>query len=223
VAAALVRRGHRVFAPSLTGLGDRRHLCSRDITLATHVEDILGVIESEELSGCILVGHSYGGNVITGVGDRLRERVAHYVYVDAVVPPDEAQSWRWCDFNTAADQALRHHAIATAGAGRALPAPPASVFGIQDAALAARVAGRLSAMPAATYDSPIALSQGGTRGLSRTYVAAVAPVYAPMRAVHERIRAGTGWNYVELPGGHDLMLTEPMRLADELIRCAQRR
>ena len=209
-----------MFAPSLTGLGDRRHLFTPDIALATHVEDILGIIETEELDRCVLVGHSYGGNVITGVGDRLRGRVAHYVYVDAVVPPDDATRWCWSDFNTPADRALRRHAIATAGAGRALLPPPAAVFGITDAALAERVGAKLTPMPAATYDSPIMLTHGGTRGLPRTYVAAIGPAYAPMKAVHDRLRHAQGWHFAELPGGHDLMVTEPLRMAECLLALA---
>ncbi len=79
VADILTARGHRVFAPSLTGVGDRAHLFSKDISLQTHVEDVLSLVESEELSDFVLVGHSYGGFIISGVADTLRERVSHYV------------------------------------------------------------------------------------------------------------------------------------------------
>nr|HMN83378.1 alpha/beta fold hydrolase [Burkholderiaceae bacterium] len=82
VAAGLTAAGCRVFAPSLTGLADRRHLLAADVSLATHVQDIVGLIEVEDLERVVLVGHSYGGNVITGVADRLRERLAHCVYLD---------------------------------------------------------------------------------------------------------------------------------------------
>ena len=101
VADALRARGHRVFAPSLTGLGDRAHLFAKDISLQTHVEDILSLVEAEELSDCILVGHSYGGFVISGVADTLRERVSRYVYLDAIVPPDMSPgaSFSWAGFN----------------------------------------------------------------------------------------------------------------------------
>jgi thioesterase domain-containing protein len=72
VADVLMARGHRVFAPTLTGVGDRAHLFSKDISLQTHVEDILAVVETEELSDFVLVGHSYVGFVISGVADALR-------------------------------------------------------------------------------------------------------------------------------------------------------
>ena len=95
VAGVLQAAGHRVFAPSLTGLADRAHLFGAQVTLATHVEDVVRLIEFERLDGCVLVGHSYAGNVITGVADRLRDRIRHYVYLDAVVPDDAARHWRW--------------------------------------------------------------------------------------------------------------------------------
>jgi pimeloyl-ACP methyl ester carboxylesterase len=211
-----------VFAPSLTGLADRRHLFSADVSLATHVDDIAHLIEIEELDGCVLVGHSYGGNVLTGVGDRLRRRVAHYVYFDAVVPPDDVIEWRWSDANTPAERALREHAIATAGAGRALPPPPAATFGIHDPVLLDRVGRKLTPMPAATYQRAIRLTQGGTRGMCRTYLAAVDPICMPMRAMHERLRQAPGWRFDEVVGGHAAMLTQPQALTKRLLAAALR-
>jgi pimeloyl-ACP methyl ester carboxylesterase len=79
-------RGHRVARPSLTGLGDRVHLASPDIGLATHIEDVVNVILWENLHDVILVGHSYGGVVIAGVADRIPERIRHLVYLDAFLP-----------------------------------------------------------------------------------------------------------------------------------------
>src|SRR5262245_30690572 len=80
--------GHEVFAPTLTGLGERKHLASPEVGLDTHVQDIVGVLESEELDEVILVGHSYGGMVIAGVAERVPERLAQLVYLDAFVPED---------------------------------------------------------------------------------------------------------------------------------------
>jgi len=81
-------RGHELFTPTYTGLGERAHLARPDVGLDTHIADILGVLEMEDLSGVNLVGHSYGGMVATGVADRARERVAKLIYVDAFVPED---------------------------------------------------------------------------------------------------------------------------------------
>src|SRR5579863_4233762 len=88
VAALLRQRGHDVFTPTLTGLGERAHLASPTIDLDTHIEDIISVIRAEELSEIVLCGHSYGGMVVTGVADRIAEKIRSLVYVDALVPKD---------------------------------------------------------------------------------------------------------------------------------------
>jgi pimeloyl-ACP methyl ester carboxylesterase len=80
--------GHAFWTPTYTGLGERRHLAHRDIDLDTHIADLVGVIEDEELSDVVLLAHSYGGMVATGVADRARDRVQRIIYVDAIVPRD---------------------------------------------------------------------------------------------------------------------------------------
>jgi pimeloyl-ACP methyl ester carboxylesterase len=78
--------GHAFFTPSYTGLGERAHLASPSNDLETHIADVLGVIEYEDLHNVVLIGHSYGGMVATGVADRARDRVAQLIYLDAFVP-----------------------------------------------------------------------------------------------------------------------------------------
>jgi pimeloyl-ACP methyl ester carboxylesterase len=80
--------GHKVYRPSLTGQGERFHLASPEIDLGVHIDDVVNVIEFEELEDIILLGHSYGGMVVTGVAERLPERIRHLVYLDAFVPFD---------------------------------------------------------------------------------------------------------------------------------------
>ena len=86
LAPRLRKAGHEVYAPTLTGIGERKHLLSREIGLDTHIQDVIGVIEDEDLSDIVLVGHSYGGMVISGVADRVPEQVASLVSLDAFVP-----------------------------------------------------------------------------------------------------------------------------------------
>ncbi|HWS74395.1 MAG TPA: alpha/beta fold hydrolase, partial [Quisquiliibacterium sp.] len=195
VSERLQAAGHRVFAPSLTGLADRAHLFGAQVGLPTHVEDIVRLIEWEALDGCVLVGHSYAGNVISGVADRLRERVAHYVFLDAVVPPDDAKRWRWADFNDESDRQARMLAIAGAGAGVALPPAPPQALGITDPAQQERVRARLGPMPAGTYLHEIVFERGASTGLRRTYIEVTDPPYAPMRRVYERVRGAPDWQH----------------------------
>jgi pimeloyl-ACP methyl ester carboxylesterase len=86
--------GHDAFTPTLTGLGDRAHLGGMRPNLTTHIEDVANLIEIENLSNVVLCGHSYAGMVITGVADRLTERIAALVYIDALVPEDGDSWWR---------------------------------------------------------------------------------------------------------------------------------
>jgi pimeloyl-ACP methyl ester carboxylesterase len=86
LAPRLRKAGHEVYAPTLTGIGERKHLLNREIDLDTHIQDVIGVIDEEDLSDIVLVGNSYGGMVISGVADRVPEKVASLVYLDAFVP-----------------------------------------------------------------------------------------------------------------------------------------
>ena len=86
LAPRLRKAGQEVYAPTLTGIGARKHLLSREIDLDTHIQDVIGVIDDADLCDIVLVGNSYGGMVITGVADRVPEKVASLVYLDAFVP-----------------------------------------------------------------------------------------------------------------------------------------
>lgn len=219
VARGLTGLGHRVFAPSLTGCADRGHLLSPLVTLGTHVDDVVRLIEFESLDGCVLVGHSYGGNVISGVADRLRERIGHYVFLDAGVPPDDATLWSWSQPHSEATQASRRGQIAGEGRGIFLPPPPAQAFGITDVSQAAWLETRLSPMPAGLYDSVIELKRGASRGLRRTYVAATAPLYETMRSVQQRLRPDPSWTFLEIATCHDMMVTAPAEVVKLLHDC----
>ena len=219
VTRGLAGLGHRVFAPSLTGCADRGHLLSPLVTLGTHVEDVVRLIEFESLDGCVLVGHSYGGNVISGVADRLRERVGPYVFLDAGVPPDDAALWSWSQPHSEATQASRRGQIAGDGRGIFLPPPSAQAFGITEASQAAWLETRLSPMPAGLYDSVIELKRGASRGLRRTYVAATSPVYETMRSVQQRLRPDPSWTFLEIATCHDMMVTAPAEVVKLLHDC----
>ncbi len=219
VADILTARGHRVFAPSLTGLGDRTHLFSKDISLQTHVEDILSIVEAEELIDFVLVGHSYGGFVISGVADAIRGRVSHYVYLDGSVPPDMSTgtSFSWAGFNPPEAREARLKAVREQGRGEALPAPPPSAFAVTDPADMAWLQRHLRPMPVGTYTGTFTFKHSGSNGLKRTYIASTKPRYTLLVPTHDRVRGDSSWSFMSLEAGHDSMVTAPNELASLLM------
>jgi pimeloyl-ACP methyl ester carboxylesterase len=219
VADVLTAHGNRVFAPSLTGVGDREHLFSKDISLQTHVDDILAVVEAEELDDFVLVGHSYGGFVISGVGDTLRERVSRYIYLDAGVPRDMSPgvSFSWSDFSTPEAREARLKAVREQGKGVGLPAPPPSAIAVTNPSDVAWLQRRLRSMPLHTYTGTFTFKNFGTNGLTRTYIAAIKPQYAAVAPTHDRVKADNSWSFTTIEAGHNSMVTAPAELASLLM------
>ncbi len=219
VADLLRSRGHRVFTPSLTGLGDRAHLFSKDISLQTHVDDILSLVEAEELSDFILVGHSYGGFVISGVADILRERVSQYVYLDASVPRDMSPGAcvSWAGFVPPEARKARLKLVREQGNGVALPSPPPSAFGVTEPLDVAWLERRLRPMPIRTFLGNFTFRKSGSDGLKRAYIASTEPPYALFAPVRDQIRNDRSWSFMELKAGHDCMVTAPQQLAARLM------
>src|SRR5487761_1533732 len=121
---------HDVYAPTLTGIGERSHLLTRAIDLALHVQDVVSVLDYEDLREVILVGHSYGGMVIAGVAERSPDRIAHAVYLDAFVPSNGETI---LDLAAPERVAWMREQVAAAGEGWLIPCPPLGSFGLTDA------------------------------------------------------------------------------------------
>ena len=215
VAPLLRAAGHDVVAPTLTGLADRSHLLNRETGLDTHIEDIVGLLSYEDLTGALLVGHSYGGLVITGVAGRAPERIAHLVYLDAAVP-EPGQSLfdvvfpdRRVAFN---EQAKRK------GEGWKIP-PPAgpTLFGVSDELDLAWIRPKLTPQPLKSFQQPVPPAQQLDPRIARTYISCTVDQSQSLAAVAARIRAEWGWRYRELPTGHDAMVTMPEELAGLLL------
>jgi pimeloyl-ACP methyl ester carboxylesterase len=208
-------KGHEVFTPTLTGLGERIHLASDEIDLRTHVTDIVNLLEFEELRDVILVGHSYGGFVITGVVDEAAERLQRIVYLDAFVPPKRGVST--LDMVGAAGEAMR----SSPGHYVPIPDPPLGDFGVTDPADLAWIRDKMRPQPKGTFvqgvEMPVALEQ---RALKRNYVLAAARGESAFYGVAERLRALPEWDVTELPTGHDMMVTMPEELTQYLASLA---
>ena len=216
VADRLAAAGHVAYRPTLTGLGERRHLGRPDVDLDTHIADILGVLETEDLVDVVLVGQSYGGAVVTGVADRAPERLRRLVYVDAFVPRDGES------VNDLTPSALvdRMRTLAdSAGDGWEVPFP------FEDVGVPADVAGwygsHLGPHPLATLDQPLRLTGAGDL-VPRSYIGC-APVGSEttwlFRDFVVRARA-EDWDRHDLPVGHDAHVIAPDRLVALLTRIA---
>ena len=129
VAEGLRGMGHRVSTPTQTGLGERKHLLSKDITLDTFAADIVNHIEAEELNDVILVGHSLGGASITGTADKIPNRIRHLVYLDSIILENGQNPFSKLPPNVVA---ARRKLVAEQGQGIFLPPPPPTAFGIPE-------------------------------------------------------------------------------------------
>jgi pimeloyl-ACP methyl ester carboxylesterase len=208
--------GHEVLAPTLTGLGERVHLMSRGVTLDTHVEDIVRVFEAEELADVVLCGHSYGGMVITGVADRLPERIRSLVYLDAFIPEDgQALS----DFQPPERIAAFQEQARAHGAGWLVPPVPADRFKVnpKDQAWVDR---RCVPQPLACITQKLRLTGAYKKIGKRSFIKAGAYVPSAFDPFFERVKRDPAWRSYSLPCGHDVMVDMPDELAKLLVEAA---
>ncbi len=210
--------GHTVHAVTLTGVGERAHLLSGDIRLRTHIQDVLNLIVCEELDDVVLVGHSYGGMVITGVADTLLQSqpavLRHLVYVDAVTPhPGES----WCSQHTPEIVSARIEAARNSG-GIAIPPPDARVFGLHGADRD-WVNRRQTPQPLGVYQDPLSFDASRIARVPRTFIDCTTPPLATIAVMRQRVRQEPGWRVVELATGHDAMVSAPQKLAQALRAC----
>ena len=218
VTPLLQAAGHVVYAPTLTGLGERSHLASPEINLSTHIQDILNVLIYEELTDVVLVGHSYSGMVIAGVADRAPERVTGLVYLDAFVPED-GQSLQDI-FRPPYGEGVNLAALAVDG--WRLPYPFLErPFGITSEADAQWVLAKITPQPVNTLLEPVHFINGGAPAIPRTYIYLRSPGGQPPDTEFvwfaERARTQPGWTYHELVSGHDAMLIIPEAVAALLL------
>ena len=214
VADRLIAAGHRVFTPTQTGLGERKHLMSAAITPDTFTDDIANLIEAEELGGVILVGHSFGGRSICGVADRMPERLRRLVFLDASLP----QSGKSAFEQTPPE--LRDARIKAAqdfSGGLSMPPPKAAVFGVFDPADAAWVERRMTPHPFATYSLPLVLKHPLGNGVPASYIRCIAPAYSNTEESADYARSRADWQYLDIATGHDAMVTAPAELAEMLL------
>ena len=209
---ALQERNHQVFTPTLTGLGDRSHLLSWDVNLDTHIADVVNLVRWEELSDVVLCGHSYGGCVVSGVADRVPDRIARLVYLDAFVLQDGQclHDTLPPDAKNAQLEGAQHD-----GEGWKVPPIPAAAFNVN---LKDRdwVDRQRTMHPLAAFQQAIHLTGGIDRIKNVTFILATGYDHSPFRQFYDRAKA-KNWRTVVMPCGHDVMFDMPEELTKELL------
>ncbi|HXU74810.1 MAG TPA: alpha/beta hydrolase family protein [Polyangia bacterium] len=220
VRSLLARAGHEVFTPTLTGLGERAHLARRDVGLGTHIDDIVGVLDYEELHDVILVGFSYAGMIIPAVADRLPGRVRRLIYLEAVVPqsgtamldvmpPEVREAWQ------------RH---VLAGDGWRVPPMTKTYLGRidpdgADESEIRRLLARRTPQPLACFSEPLTLEHADALPPA-TFIHCTDKQQHDSLAKQAATLRARGWLVRELPTGHFCMLTMPGATASLLAEIA---
>jgi pimeloyl-ACP methyl ester carboxylesterase len=212
VSDLLEKRGHKVFTPTMTGLGERSHLLDPKINLGTHVTDIVNVIKWEGLKDIVLVGHSYGGAVVSGVAEQMHGSIASFVFLDAFAPESGESVASLTTRRDAIEQ------LAQKGETSMKPVP-AAAFQVneKDRAWVDRMC---TPHPLATLTEKVTVAGGHDRIAKRAYIRATGYPSVPFDAAREKVKAATGWRIYEVPCGHDVMVDMPDRLTEILLEVA---
>ena len=225
VAPRLREEGHDVYPATLTGLGERVHLASPEVDLETHITDVVNLIEFEDLREIVLVGHSYAGLVITGVSDRVPERIAQLVYLDTGSFPDGTV---FINSFPPASRRYIEEQVEDSGDGWRFPIPPpeeladfGSLEGLDDNQLEL-LRSRAVDQPFGTFTQPLRLESPAREALPKVgilctlsleelqaMIASGNPVFSEL--------ASPSWRFVELPTGHYPMLSRPDDLVEVLL------
>lgn len=224
VANTLRTKGHEVYAVTLTGLAEKKHLIGPDIDLDTHTLDVFNLIEYEGLTNVILVGHSYAGLVVTAVADRLAPKLAKLVYIDTAPLPN---GMSLIEFYPSDLRKTYRQRVAMEGGGTRLPFPPweeldkAGSAKDLDEEMRAVITSRATDMPFGAARQPVTLMKSARAQLPKTAIWCTLPseqvkqLVGTGNATFQEL-AGPEWKFVDLPTGHWPMFSKPRELAEML-------
>lgn len=217
VARILRAAGEETYAPTMTGCGERAHLLRPDIDLDFHINDIVRVLEFEDLRDVVLVGHSYGGMVITGVADRAADRIGHLVYLDAATP-ENGQSL--VDVAGPMMAAARQGARVVDGVELVLfpGTDPLHFYGVKDPKQIAWMKSKLTPHPWKCFEQKLELkNEAVVRKILQSHIVCTSTLGG--RQVAE-LKARSNGRFWDIDTGHDLMITKPEAVAELLLRLA---
>jgi pimeloyl-ACP methyl ester carboxylesterase len=214
VADALEKKGHKVYAPSLTGVADRSHLLTRDVNLTTHASDVANLIKWEDLKDVVLVGHSSAGFVITQAAEQIGSQVASIVYLDAFVPqPGD-------NLISLANPGPRKALEEAVARGDLVAKPvPAAAFNVNEKDRA-WVDAKCTPHPLAAVVEKVTAAGAREKIARKTYIRATgfkSPVFDETLA---KMKTTSGWKTYEVASGHDVMVDMPDRLVEILLEVA---
>jgi pimeloyl-ACP methyl ester carboxylesterase len=214
VADLLESKGHKVFTPTLTGLGERSHLMRAGINVSTHVTDVVNLIKWERLSDVVLCGHSYGGLVVSGVAEQAQNKIGSIVFLDAFLP-DNGDS-----METLTSQAVRDQLKAAVERGDlGVPARSAAAFLVNDKDQA-WVDAMCVPQPIGCFVEKMSITGARDRIAKKAYVRAGAYPNPGFDKAMGRVQTDKSWRVYSVPCGHDVMVDMPERLAEILLEVA---
>ena len=209
----LQRRGHEAIAPTLPGLAERSALLVVDLSLSDMVDDLVSVLRRDDLRDVVLVGHSFGGAVITGVADRAADRLQSLVYLDGAILESGETMFDLFPEATAAERiaaAIKHDR------GLSMPVPSASFLGVRDPVQTKWVEARMTPHPLRTYQTTLDLKNLAGNSLPTSYIVCTNPLFQNLETSRARA-AKKGWPIFELNTGHDAMILDPQTTTDQLL------
>jgi pimeloyl-ACP methyl ester carboxylesterase len=211
VADLLEAKGHKVYAPSLTGVADRSHLLSKSITLDTHILDVANLMEWEDLQNVVLCGHSYGGWPISGVAEKQEKRIGSIIYLDAFLPNN---GQKVLDTNTPDRKKSVLEGIEKGELAR--PGPSAAAFFVNEKDRT-WVNAKMTPQPIGVSTQPLVLTGARDRITKKAYVRARKYPQPDFDRWYEQCKADASWKVFDLNCGHDAMIDAPSDVAEILM------
>ncbi len=209
-AAHLRASGHTVYTPTLLGLGNKADLLTAHTDIAVMGDAIVQLLRQEDLTEVCLIGHSFGGAIITYVADHVAQRLKRLIYLDTLWVEDGQSIYDTMDPELVA---ARREVVRQYGGGVAYPPPPPDAFGVTDPEQAAELQRKLTPHPIASYENKLHLENPVMNGIGADYIMCTDPLYEPLFSARKRVRE-IGLTIHELAAPHDAMITHPTQTAD---------
>ncbi len=205
IKSELLEKSFNVSCPNLTGLGERKHLISNKITIDTFINDVENHIMYQEIENLVLIGHSFAGSVLSGLADKIKEKIKLLIYFDSIILLNGETSFDALPKTTVEE---RIQLSKNFDNGISIPVPSAESFGIYDIKQSLLLQKKLTPMPLSSFQSKLNLKNDIGNGLPLCYIKCKDPIYKPLELSRKRVEE-FGWPTYNLNAGHDGMVSHP--------------